>query len=113
MCSKKILVTLVAALAVLSGCAHGLMRGSVAMKISDTEAHVCMDKSEAKVGDRVTLFRNNCPVKGGRDLGGGGGACTKVELGKGTVTETLNDHYSVVKFDPGVKFSEGTFVEKR
>ncbi|OQW47464.1 MAG: hypothetical protein A4S09_15190 [Proteobacteria bacterium SG_bin7] len=93
----------------LMGCAHGLMRGSVAMKVSDTEAHVCMDKSEAKVGDRVTLFRNNCPAKGV----GGGGTCTKVELGQGTVTEILNDHYSVVKFDPGVKFSEGAFVEKR
>jgi hypothetical protein len=92
------------------------MRGSVAMKVSDTEAHVCMNKSEVKVGDRVTLFRNNCPSKGPRGRNGDGGeagGCTKVQLGQGTVTENLNEHYSVVKFDQGVQFEEGTFVEKK
>lgn len=97
---------------VLFGCAHGLMRGSVAMKVSENEAHVCLGDKEVKVGDRVTLFRNNCPVRGGRDLGGGG-VCTKEKVGLGTVTQLLNEHYSVVKFEPGVKFSEGTFVEKQ
>lgn len=99
----------------LTGCAHGLMRGSVAMKVSDTEAHVCMDNTEAKVGDRVTLYKNNCPSTGGRVRSGlgRGGKCEKVELGYGTVTEILNQHYSVVKFDSGVPFEEGTFVEKR
>ena len=96
----------------LSGCAHGLMRGSVAMKVSDTEAHVCIGEGEVKSGDRVTLFRNECTPEGssGRD-GRGGGTCEKRQLGMGTVQEILNDHYSVVKFDSGVKFEEGTFVE--
>ncbi len=111
---RKLFLPLSLAALTLTGCAHGLMRGSVAMKVSDTEAHVCMDNTEAKVGDRVTLFRNNCPTKGGRARSGdGGGSCEKVQLGQGTVTEILNQHYSVVKFDPGVSFEEGSFVEKR
>ena len=98
----------------LSGCAHGIMRGSVAMKTSDNEAHVCLGKGEVKAGDRVALFRNVCAGKGGGIRGGGGGgSCEKRELGKGTVQEVLNEHYSVVKFDPGIQFEEGTFVEKQ
>lgn len=81
------------------------------MKISDTEAHVCMDNSESKVGDRVTLFKNNCPKAGGK--GDPSAGCEKIQLGQGTVTKILNHHYSVIKFDAGVPFEEGTFVEKR
>ena len=112
---RKLFLPLSLAALILTGCAHGLMRGSVAMKVSDTEAHVCMDSSEAKVGDRVTLFKNACTsAKGGLRSGlGDSRSCEKVQLGQGTVTEILNQHYSVVKFDPGVSFEEGSFVEKR
>lgn len=110
----KILFLPLAVLALaLTGCTHGLTRGIVAMKVSDTEAHVCMDDTEAKVGDRVTLYKSSCPSTGGRVRSGAGGGCEKVKLGQGTVTEILNKHYSVVKFDSGVPFEEGTFVEKR
>ena len=34
--------------AVLAGCAHSTMRGSVAMKASDDEAHICMGDKEVK-----------------------------------------------------------------
>lgn len=98
-------------LAVLAGCAHSTMRGSVAMKINDREAHVCMGNNEAKIGDKVTLYRNVCPGKGGRE-GGSIGICRKETLGTGSVTELLNEHYSVVKFDSKVDFNESTFVEK-
>lgn len=105
---KKILHTSLL-LFVLGGCAHSTMRGSVAMKISPTEAHVCLGNNEAKVGDKVNVFSNNCPPLGGRDeptiL------CEKKKSGTGTVTKLLNEHYSVVKFDSDIKFSEGTFVE--
>lgn len=112
---RKILLPLSTVSLILTGCAHGLMRGSVAMKVSDTEAHVCMDKTEAKVGDRVTLFKNACTGGQGGIRAGLGDArhCEKVQLGQGTVTEILNNHYSVVKFDAGVPFEEGTFVERR
>ena len=109
----KSIIGLGAMLAILSGCAHGLMRGSVAMKTSENEAHVCLGKGEVKAGDRVQVFRNVCPARSGGKYGGGGGLCRKEEVGSGTVEEVLNDHYSVVKFDPGVPFEEGTFVEKK
>ena len=110
-------LTALAALAMmagLSGCAHSVMRGSVAMKTSENEAHVCMGKGEVAAGDRVTLYQNVCVGKGGNRSGGaGGGSCEKKEVGMGSVQEVLNEHYSVVKFDQGVKFEEGSFVEKK
>lgn len=106
---KAKLIILAAFGLTLSGCAHGVMRGSVAMKTSENEAHVCMDKSEAKVGEKVRLFTNKC-IKGSPKTKEGT-SCEKVYLGDGVVTANLNDHYSAVKFDDGVKFEEGSFVE--
>lgn len=90
------------------------MRGTVAMKTSENEAHVCMNKDEVKPGDRVSLFRNVCTGNGGvgERSGGGGRSCEKREIGKGTVKENINEHYALVQFDSGVQFEEGTFVEK-
>lgn len=99
----------------LAGCAHSTMRGSVAMKGNDEEAHVCMGDKEVKPGDKVALFKNVCtsPKAAGRNADGGGfGGCKKVKLGEGVVERTLNEHYSVVKVNPGVQFEEGTIVEK-
>ena len=93
------------------GCAHTTMRGGVAMKLSDREAHVCMGDQEVSVGDKVTAFRNRCT--GGRGKSGDSDrSCEKIKIGVGTVTKLLNEHYSVVQFDSGVQFDEGTFVEK-
>ncbi len=99
----------------LVGCAtHSTMRGSVAMKISDTEAHVCMGDKEVKVGDKVTAFQNVCNKETSRlSRSGNYAQCQKVKIGSGVVTELINDHYSVVKFDNNVKFGEGTIVEKQ
>lgn len=101
---------IVAISSLLFGCAHSTMRGSVAMKVSDTEAHVCMDNDEVKPGDKVILFRNKCP---GSVRGRNGAICQKERLGEGVVTQILNEHYSVVQFDKGVEFGEGSFVEKQ
>ncbi len=117
----KALIILVGSMMIagLSGCAHSVMRGSVAMKTSESEAHVCLGKGDVSVGDRVTLFQNICTNKGtgnrGTSLGytgATGSSCEKKEVGKGSIQEILNQHYSVVKFDPGVKFEEGSIVEK-
>ena len=100
----------------LSGCAHSMMRGSVAMKVSDNEAHVCMGDQDVKAGDRVTLFKNVCTGgKGGGARSGLGdtGSCKKEKLGEGSVERILNEHYSVVKVNPGVQFEEGNIVEKQ
>ncbi|MBY0383723.1 hypothetical protein K2X05_01075 [bacterium] len=94
----------------LSGCAHSVMRGSVAMKISSNQAHVCIDKSEVKAGDRVSLFRNICTSKSVES--GGSRSCEKHQIGMGTVKENISEHYSLVQFDEGVLFEEGSFVEK-
>ena len=87
----------------LAGCSHSLMRGTVAMKVNDKEAHICMGDGEVKVGDKVTLFRNDCRPKGG---------CKKVDAGEGSVTQVLNEHYSAIQVTKGT-FEEGTIVEKR
>lgn len=94
------------------GCAHNTMRGSVAMKEDNSEAHVCLGKNEVKAGDRVTLFKNDCKAVAGGGEADTSGSCEKVRIGEGTVERTLNEHYSIVKVDPGVKFQEGTIVEK-
>lgn len=94
----------------MTGCAHQTMRGSVAMKTSEREAHVCMDNSEVKPGDKVKLYANRCTPK--QAAKGASPTCEKVYLGNGVVTQNLNEHYSAVTFDEGVKFEEGTFVEK-
>jgi len=87
------------------------MRGTVAMKVSDREAHVCMNKDDVKVGDRLTAYFSDCQNKNYNDVYGS--PCVKTELGGATVKKILNDHYSLVEFDNDVKFSEGTFVEKK
>ncbi len=101
-------------IAALTGCAHSTMRGSVAMKASDSEAHVCMGEQEVRVGDKVVFFKNVCPKpKSGVQIGlGDSGGCRKEKVGDGSVTRILNDHYSVVQVSPDVKFEEGNIVEK-
>jgi hypothetical protein len=103
-----------AVLATATGCAHGVMRGSVVMKASDDEAHVCLGDKEVTAGDRVALFKNICTAGRTGGLGGRGpsGPCEKVKLGNGTVEHTLNEHYSLVKVDKGVTFEVGAIVEK-
>ncbi|MEO6098153.1 MAG: hypothetical protein ABIW76_21805 [Fibrobacteria bacterium] len=88
----------------ITGCAaHSRMRGSVAMKVSDQEAHVCLGNTEVAVGDKLSVYKNDCPSKQ---------RCKKIRLGEAKVTQVLDEHYSVVQFDPGVVFEEGTLVEK-
>ncbi len=112
---KLLKVLALVAMFTVAGCAHTLMRGSVAMKISNEEAHVCMGHNEVQAGDKVVLFKNVCaaPQSVGKSDGGSFSGCQKIKLGGGTVERTLNEHYSVVKVDPGVKFSEGAVVEKQ
>lgn len=94
----------------ISGCAHSTMRGSVAMKVSDGEAHICMGHHEVKAGDHITLYKNLCPTAQKKfDVGA---SCTKQKIGDGLITRILNEHYSVAKIDSGVPFEEGTIVEK-
>ena len=92
-------------LGLAAGCGHTMMRGSVVMKTSDTEAHVCLGKDEVHVGDHVHLFHNDCsqaskPIQ-----------CKRVAIGDGEVEQVLNDHYSLVRFPAGTAFAEGDTIE--
>ncbi len=78
--ASRLLVAILFSVPMFSGCAHSLMRGSVAMKANDEEAHVCMGNTEVKVGDRVVLYKNVCPPAKGRALKGLA-ACTKRSWG--------------------------------
>jgi len=94
---------------VVTGCST-VHRGVVAMKISDTVAHVCLNKDEVQVGDNVKLYRSICsstPATKSRVT-----KCEKRLLGHGKVTEILNEHYSAVSVSSGTDVKEGDFVEK-
>ena len=102
---------------VLTSCAnHSTMRGSVVMKVNEREAHVCLGNGEVKVGDPIEAFVNDCKSSfAGESRNGGpsGVKCVKKKIGEGSVMKTLNDHYSIVQFNEGVNFTEGTIVEKQ
>lgn len=103
-------------LALFSACAS-TRRGSVVMKISDSQAHVGMGKGDVSVGDHVQLYQNVCPPKRAAGRSGDGadanaGSCRKEPRGHGEVVQLLGDDYSVVKFPPDTQFSEGDTLEK-
>lgn len=96
--------------AATTGCAtgHTTMRGSVVMKIDSTTAHVCLGKGEVALNDRVRLFKNVCRPS----VGAYRALCTKETVADGTITQLLDDHYSVVTFPAGTTFDEGSTIEK-
>ena len=108
--THKIASILFTTLTLTAGCAgnHSAMRGSVVMKMSDQEAHVCLGEGEVAMGDHVRLYNNVCAPDGGTKRV----KCDKVYVAEGTVPEVLTSHYSVVSFPAGTQFAEGETVEK-
>ncbi len=90
----------------LGACASQLHRGVVAMKVTENVAHVGLNKSEVSVGDHVELYGNRCTGTKDEKM------CQKFAKGHGTVTQVISDDYAAVKFDAGVTFQEGDFIEK-
>lgn len=86
------------------------MRGSVVMKISANEGHVCLGEGEVAKGDRVAIFRNVCSTPPGAAKATER-RCQKVPVGHGVVSEVLNEHYSVVHLGDG-ELNEGDTVER-
>jgi hypothetical protein len=113
---KKIIVTsTVLSCLLLSSCATNVHRGVVAMKISDTQAHVCLGNEEVNVGDSVTLFRNVChasPDATPKTPAQTKNHCEKTFIAEGKVVELLNKHYSVASFPTGIDVREGDVVER-
>lgn len=104
---KKTIGLLAGAL-ILSSCASKLHRGVIAMKIDENSAHVGLNKNEVSVGDHVELYGNKCT----KMLKTSDQTCEKVSKGHGVITQILNENYASVKFETGVVFQEGDFVEK-
>lgn len=109
--NKKMLVFLVLPL-FLGACASQLHRGVVAMKMDDNIAHVGIKSSEVSVGDHVELYGSKCPHKNAKLDIGAGERCQKISKGHGVITEVLSEDYSAVKFENGVVFQEGDYIEK-
>lgn len=95
----------------LAACGHATMRGSVVMKVSDTDANVCLGKGEVHQGSSVKLYRNICSSSPAELAAGPAGICKREPTGEGEVTRVINDHYSVVRFPSGTSFHEGDTVE--
>ena len=91
----------------VTGCAQTAARGTVAMKGTEGTAHVSLGSHEVDRGDTIAFSRNHCepPVAKKQT------SCSKKTIGTGTVTEVLNDDYSVVRVSPGVAFREGDEVQ--
>lgn len=65
-----------------------------------------LGNNEVAVNDRVRLYKNECQQLDRRAV------CKKVTVAEGTVTQLLDEHYSVVTFPAGTPFEEGYTVEK-
>jgi hypothetical protein len=102
---KTKLAGLLSILALVAGCAT-THRGVVAMKIDENTAHVGLNKNEVAVGDHVQLYGNKCTSTKVEQN------CKKISKGHGVVSQILSDDYAAVKFDIGVAFQEGDFIEK-
>lgn len=94
--------------AFLASCAStSIHRGVVAMKVSDSIAHVGLRQNEATVGDHVELYTNKCSsIKGEEQI------CKKISKGHGRITSIISSDYVSVEFDQGIVFQEGDFIEK-
>ena len=99
---------------VLASCAstnHKYMRGTVAMKLDNKTAHVCLGDNEVQPGDKILFYYNDCEQVD-PEVGGLKGLCTLKKLGTGKVTNIHNSHYSTVRTDGSFKFKEGTLVQR-
>lgn len=93
----------------VTGCTQTAVRGAVAMKGSEGTAHVSLGSHDVESGDSVVFYRNHCEPPVAKKPS----SCSKKEIGTGTVTELLNEDYSVVRVSPGVAFREGDEVQVR
>ncbi|MBK26986.1 MAG: hypothetical protein CME70_23485 [Halobacteriovorax sp.] len=111
----KKLITFTTLALVLSSCSsamrHKFMRGTVAMKVDNKTAHVCLGENEVKKGDKISFYYQSCDRPDPEDPGLKG-LCTLEQIGTGKITRTFNNHYSEVTTDGSFKFSKGTLIQK-
>ena len=85
---------------------HTLMRNTVVMTISPTEANVCLEPGTFSVGDRVNLYQTTCHMGASRAMD-----CRRHRIGEGRITHAINDHYATVELAAPSKLEEGFVVE--
>jgi len=94
---------------------HGAMNGSVIMKVSETEAHVCLFEKDAPVGTQVQLYRHSCKSQyaqpGTPSSSRTPYACEKQAVAIGTISQKMGGHYALVTFPQGTQYQEGYTVE--
>lgn len=71
------------------------------------EDHICLGKTEASAGDKISVYRNRCERVSPKVQ-----RCQFVQIGEGVITEVLNEHYSVARFTPETHIQEGDVVER-
>lgn len=81
--------------------------GKVTMKINPSLVQVDLGERDVVIGDRVAVFKKTCSV------GGKNPVCTKERVGGGSVSRVLNEVYSEVQLDGGVRAGEGYVVERQ
>jgi hypothetical protein len=101
---------------ILLSCAsnnHKYMRGTVAMKLDNKTAHVCLGDNEVKKGETVTFYLNKCKLTDLDDRMGSSSICHLENIGTGIVKKILNNHYSIITTSGNFNFNEGTLVQKK
>lgn len=101
----------VLALILLSACAsrHELMRGSVALKVNESNGIVCTEPYHTNVGDHLFLYNNVCSKEGIPDKRGSA-VCKLVKEGEVEITKILNEHYAEFKTLSSINFEEGSII---
>lgn len=93
-------------LVILLSCA-GVKKGSVSKKIDARSAEIYMEEKEVKPGDRIEAFYFDCSYRMVPES-----HCLHTRTGLGTVKKNLDDQTSLVEFQDGSVFKEGTFIQK-
>ncbi|MBF0300131.1 MAG: hypothetical protein HQK51_15525 [Oligoflexia bacterium] len=109
---KLFVLVIVFIMFIISSCSNNAIRGVVAMKIDDQIGHISLGDSEVKKGDKVAIYKQDCPARNNSLKGGSSSHCSKTRIGEGEISEILNENYSVVNYPNEIKVEEGDIVEK-
>ena len=112
MFSFKTAPVMILASFLLVSCAskHNIMKGSVALKVSDTKGIACLYGEDPQVGDKLVLYANKCEeVARGSTISGM--SCKMVKSGEASINRLVNDHYAEFETTSPVSFKEGYTVE--
>ena len=74
------------------------------------EIRVRIGINEVKLGDKVDVFRSDCPQG---SEGTGKRKCTKTKIGEALVVRVINLDDSIVRLDPRISSDQVSHVEKK